>query len=307
MSKIQDALHWLQKQQGESAEARRERAKPETTLAASNRDRTESTVGTFTLVEPKATYGGDFLQIDLRALSPTSLVVSGPNAQQLEDEFRLIKRPVVANALGRKAVRPDRGNIVMVASALPGEGKTFTCLNLALSIARETDLSVVLIDGDCAKRELTSIFSAESQPGFLDLLKDPELAVNQFIMPTSVDSLAFMPSGRPDQQIAELFASNRMNSVMQDLMEFDNQRIVIFDSSPLLLTTEASVLSSHVGQIVLVVHSGHTAQSAVMAALERLDQSRPINAVLNRATASETESYGSYGHYGSYYRPGPDS
>jgi protein-tyrosine kinase len=169
---------------------------------------------------------------------------------------------------------------------------------LALSVAREKDWSVVLVDVDCAKQHITSMFSAENEPGLLDLLKDPSLHPDDVIMPTNVPSLSILPAGNRDQNAAELLASERMDQLAEVLSEEDKFRLVIMDSSPLLLTTEALVLSSHVGQIALVVHAGHTAQSAVTAAIKKIDSTKAVNAILNRSESEASTPYGSY--YGYY-------
>jgi exopolysaccharide/PEP-CTERM locus tyrosine autokinase len=187
----------------------------------------------------------------------------------------------------------------MVASALPGEGKTFTCINLCLSIALEKDWSLVLVDGDCTKPRLTQLFGAEHELGLLDLLRDQTLSFEALVMPTDVPRLSLLPAGRSDPHASELLASQRMQALCAGLVESDRQRIVVFDSSPLLLTTEAPVLASHVGQIVMVVKANSTPQQAVVAAVDKLDQSKAINLVLNQLDRRDEGA-----EYGEYYGQG---
>lgn len=133
----------------------------------------------------------------------------------------------------------------------------------------------------------------------MDLLRDPELEVERLIMPTNVDGLSLLPSGTRGENAAELLASARMESVCAYLSASDAQRMVVFDSSPLLYTTEAPVLASQVGQVALVVHADKTPQQDVLAALDKLEQTKAINLILNQASSGEAVArYGSYYGYG---------
>ena len=233
------------------------------------------------------------------AVAAAAMNVHDAGMQTVVGDCRAIKRPIISNALGRKSVRPERGNLVMITSALPAEGKTFVTVNLALSIAREAEVTVLLVDGDCAKRDLTRQLKCQEEPGLLDVLADPRVRVSDVVLPTSVPSLEFLPSGTPAAHMSELFGGGRASEVMDALEQSDPNRIVIFDSSPVLLTDESLVLSGQVGQIVLVVRASRTPQSAVIAAIEKLDNTRPVNAILNGVEAIELNAYG--GVYPNYY------
>jgi Mrp family chromosome partitioning ATPase len=185
----------------------------------------------------------------------------------------------------------------MVASALPGEGKTFTCVNLCLSIARERDWTVVLVDGDCSKPHLTRLFAAENEPGLIDLLREPALTFDALVMPTDVPGLSLLPAGSRDPRASELLASKRMDELCATLSAGDPGRIVVFDSSPLLMTTEAIAIAANVGQIAVVVRANETRREAVLATLEKLDPTKAIACILNR-NADGGEHSENYGHYG---------
>jgi protein-tyrosine kinase len=246
------------------------------------------------------TYGGKHIEVDAAALRTQGLLAPDSYTRRLADEYRVIKRPLLRNASRTQEPLLPRGNLLMVGSAVAGEGKTFTCLNLCLSIAREKDWTVVLVDADCSKPHLTRLFGAEEQPGLLELLRDPSLTFEQLVMPTNVPGLALLPAGKRDEHAAELLASERMAALCGALAEADSQRMVVFDSSPLLLTTEAPVLASHMGQIVMVVQANRTPQQAVLSALEKLDRSKAINLILNRDDSGQAAlGYGyGYGDYG---------
>lgn len=220
-----------------------------------------------------------------------------PENQALADQYRVIKRPLLAKASAADG-GSELGNIVAVTSALAGEGKTFTSVNLALSIAAEKDWRVVLIDADCKSPQLSRLLGAEKEQGLLDVLKAPAAHIEDARMDTSIPGLSVIPLGTRDDHAAELFSSARMASVCAELAGMDSRRIVIFDTSPLLLTTESSVIAGHCGQIVIVVKAGSTEQQAVVNAVQKIDASKTVGLVLN--CASETGDSLHYGSYGAY-------
>jgi exopolysaccharide/PEP-CTERM locus tyrosine autokinase len=279
MTRIEDALQKLQ------ARSQRPAASPATPRLA-------------TVVAKEPEYGGSCIVVDPAQLRANGLLAPDGDERQLAEQYRTIKRPLLRNASPHVDPPVPDGNLVAVVSALPAEGKTFTCLNLCLSIARERDWSVVLVDADCSKPHLTRMFSAENQPGLIDLLRDPARTFDSLVMPTDVPGFSLLPSGAHDRHAAELLASKRMDEICAALASENPSRIVVFDSSPLLLTTEAAVLASKVGQVVLVVKANETPREAVMASLEKLDPGKPIGCILNQSwgTQERAEGYGYYGY-----------
>lgn len=239
-------------------------------------------------------YGGKRIQMDVASLRKYGFFA--PNMEErrhLADAYRAIKRPLLKTALGDDPFTARR-NLLMVASAVPGEGKTFTCLNLCLSLAKERDWTVVLVDGDSPKRDMTRFFRAERQPGLLELLRGQATSFDRLVMPTNVPSLSFLPSGAPDRNATELLSSARMSALCDEIALDDPRRLVVFDSSPLLYTSEAPALASQVAQIAMVVRADSTPQQAVLAALGKLDDTKAVNLVLNDAVEGETLYYGYY-------------
>ena len=238
-----------------------------------------------------------FIEFDLNEFGRAGLY-SGRNSQ-IADEYRMIKRALIRSAAQDKDVAPDsRSNLLMVASALPGEGKTFTSVNLALSIAKEKDWQVLLIDADCKNPQLSRLLGVQESPGLIDALSDPAIPLESLILGTNIEGLAVLPLGRFDDHSAELFASSSMVGLCNKLSNPAHKRIVIFDSPPLLLTTESVILASHVGQIVVVVRANSTPQHAVSEALGKLDHDKAIGLVLNCADEKGEGGYGSYVTYG---------
>jgi exopolysaccharide/PEP-CTERM locus tyrosine autokinase len=230
--------------------------------------------------------------------------VSGERA--LSHQFRSLKRPLIRAAFEAPA---DQGaaagssRSIMVSSALPGDGKTFTSLNLALSMALERDHSLILVDGDVAKPHLSKVFQADNEPGLLDVLEDPSRSIESVILPTDIPSLCIVPVGRQSVQATELLASARMRSVIRDLEALDPLGIVVVDSPPILLTSEARVLASLFAQVVMVVRAGGTPQQAVREALQLIGEGPKVNLVLNQALHAGDGGYYNYG-YGRYGEEG---
>jgi len=216
--------------------------------------------------------------------------------RQLADEYRLIKRPLIANAFGIGVPRVDDGNLILVSSAVSGEGKTHTCINLALSLAAERDRTVLLVDGDVAKPHISRLFGVADQPGLLDALGDEQLPLDQLLIQTDIPGLVLLPAGRWSEYTTELLASGRMRELCQELAGRYSDRIILFDSPPLLATTEAQAIAQAVGQVAMVIAENTTSREEVRAALSQLDKQKPINAILNK---SRRPFIGGY-HYGGY-------
>ena len=243
------------------------------------------------------TSSGKSIEFDLVALRDAGLFTADNHT--LAEQYRVIKRPLLKRARASDETAVPRSNLIMVGSALAGEGKTFTCVNLSLSLATEKDWEVLLIDVDCKNPELSRLLGVADQPGVLELLRDNSLAPESLIMATNIERLSVLPLGAPDRQATELLASERMGRICMELSKNGPRRIAIFDSSPLLLTTEAAALSNQVGQVVVVVRANSTPQRAVLDAVGRLDPEKAIGIVLNGASeAAGKTGYGTYDSYG---------
>jgi len=235
--------------------------------------------------------------IDQNALRAAGMLPPAHQEHEIAQQLRRIKRPLINNALGRGVTALPRGNLIMITSAVPGEGKTFMSLNLALSMRLEEDTTVLLVDGDFVNPRITQILGLESRPGLLDIVKDATIAPESVIVPTDLPGLAFLPAGRQEANATELVASARMHQVVTKLGSDDPARLVLFDSAPLLVTTEAQALAHFAGQVVLVVHADHTPQHVVFDAVEALAEDKPAFLVLNQITRHSHSGY--YYEYGS--------
>jgi exopolysaccharide/PEP-CTERM locus tyrosine autokinase len=235
------------------------------------------------------------ITLNMAALRNGGLLPPEHEERQLSRQYRQIKRPLIANALGRGGERVKDGQLIVVTSAMPGEGKTFTTLNLALSLALEKDLNLVLVDADVGKPHLSRLFGATQLPGLLDVLRQPELDVEDVILPTSVPKLSFLPVGRRSSEATELLSSDRMHQLVHALGSHDEQRLVVFDSPPLLLTTESHALTQAGGQIVVVVRAGATTHATLMDALTYVRDHPAVSLVLNQSK-DPAQGYYYYGY-----------
>ncbi|HMB71947.1 MAG TPA: AAA family ATPase [Gammaproteobacteria bacterium] len=294
MSVIERALDRLRKQQGLPNAAGRDHVrKPAAQPIARVRSlKTPASIADESINAAPTSY----IEFDLNEFGRAGLY-SGNNAQ-LADEYRNIKRALLKSAMQDRDVPEARSNLLMVASALPGEGKTFSSVNLSLSIAKEKDWEVLLIDADCKNPTLSRLLGADSSPGLIDMLNDPSMPLDTVMLGTNIDGLSVLPLGSFDDHSAELLASSRMVELCNRLANPVHKRFVILDSPPLLLTTESIILSSHVGQIVVVVRANSTPQRAVTEAIQKLDQDKAIGLILNRADEAGEGRYGSYAAYG---------
>lgn len=289
MSKIQDAIRKLQTE-GPNPSPRSARA---AAAQIASVELEESGIHT----GPLANTTVRKVHIDLRLLKERGFLPPEDQQRRLAEQYRRIKRPLLDNAAARKAHKEADANLILVASALPGDGKTFNCINLSLSIAVEKDTKVVLVDADVAKPHISTLFGLANEPGLIDLLSDESINLDDVVLPTDIPGLSILPAGKRSEHAPELLASQRMEAVTRVLSEAAPERVIVFDSSPLLSTSDAGVLARLVGQIVVIVAAGHTPQQAVMDALDGLDEAKAINLVLNRASSgSGAESYGYYGY-----------
>lgn len=248
---------------------------------------------------PPATVPERRIAVDRDALREAGYLPDSSVDRRFADYYRQIKRPLISQALASPAPVPGSPRLIMMASALPGDGKTFTSINLALSMARERDVSVVLVDADTPKPHVSRIFGVDKEPGLLDALGEPGADIESFVLPTDVGGLSILPAGKTHDGATELLASARMASVVTRLVGRDPRRIVLFDSPPLLVSSESRALSAIVGQVVLVVRSGATPHQAVLDALEQIAE-RPVSLVLNQGRVHSTGGYYGYGSYGSF-------
>lgn len=213
----------------------------------------------------------------------------------LAEEFRIVKRTLLLNAIGPTAL--PNGRRILICSAQANEGKTFCAVNLALSMANERDIEVLLIDGDFAKPTVLSTLGIEGPVGLMDALADPEVDVETLVIKTDVGNLSVLPSGKYTNEATELIAADRTRQIIERLSAKPN-RIILFDSPPALAASPASVLAYHVGQVLLVVRADKTGEAELRDAVLLLGGCEEIQLLLNGARfAPNARRFGSYYGY----------
>lgn len=232
--------------------------------------------------------------LDLARLEREGYLVPAQARSQLAEQMRIIKRPLLANARGESAQALSRPNLIQVVSAMPGEGKTFFAINLAMSIAMEVDLSVLLVDADVLRPSVLARCGIEPARGLMDVLQSPSIELHDVMLRTNVAKLSILPAGTANSQSTELLASSAMEALLDELAAKFSDRIVVFDAPPLIPTTESRVLASRVGQVVMVVEAGKTTHAQVSQAYAAVEQCPVVLSVLNRARGKSGEAYGYY-------------
>jgi receptor protein-tyrosine kinase len=241
------------------------------------------------------------VKIDVDGLASRNILTPNSKRSRIVEEFRLIKRKLI----GRRWSHADgTGNTIIVTSALPQEGKTTVAINLAMSIAAEEDLRVLLIDADFIRPNALRQLGVSADKGLIDVIEDSRLDIGDVMLATDIERLSLIPSGRLHDRCTELLASQRMSDLIHEMATRYPDRILIFDSPPVLATTESVTLASHMSRVVFVVQAERTRRELVTSALELLGDSQPMGIVLNRAKPGLGSSeFGSY--YGAYYYHAP--
>jgi exopolysaccharide/PEP-CTERM locus tyrosine autokinase len=242
--------------------------------------------------------GATRIRIDRVALEHAGVLASeGAASARLVNEMRRIKRPLLENISGKGSRATPHARRIVVTSAMPGEGKTFTSINLAMSLAHERDFEVLLVDGDIPKSDVTLAFGQDGKPGLMDVLVDERCRPADAIVRTDLPNLLVLPVGTRNPLASELLGSLRMDDVLDQLGTQNPRRLLIFDSPPLLMTPEAQVLASRMGQVVVVVAAGRTTRQELGAAMQLLGASQYVGLVLNKSRLQGSASY-YYGYYG---------
>jgi exopolysaccharide/PEP-CTERM locus tyrosine autokinase len=254
---------------------------------------------------PSARISADKVSVQDRLRAAAMLVPGSNIGPGFSDEYRRIKRPLLANAFGKTASLVDRGNLIMVTSSVPGEGKTYTAVNLALSIAQERDHTVLLVDCDVTKQGASHMLGLANRPGLVDVLENDTFSIGDALLRTDVAELSVLCAGKQHEYVTELLASQRMSSLVDEMISRYDDRVIIFDAPPLLPTPQTQVLAALVGQIVFVIEAGKTPQAVVEQAVELIPDDKATGLVMNKSEGLTGHSgyyygyYGSYGHYGS--------
>lgn len=234
--------------------------------------------------------------LNVERLRQRGMVVPDAQRSNVKEEFRHIKQPLLMNIAGQGTIPKDRANLIMVTSASNGEGKSYTALNLALSIATERDKTVLLIDADVVRPSVAPFLGIKTTQGLVDYLINEQLTLPELLVRTDLPNFSILPAGHPHHLSTELLASVSMQQLVHELATRYPDRVIIFDSPPLLMTSEARVLANLMGQIVFVVEARRTTKARIDKALDllHLNKDTAIGFVLNKTAEHEDMTYYAY-------------
>lgn len=237
-------------------------------------------------VAPRQGLGGrPIIEIDFDYLKTKGFLVPDDKTAKIHQEFRLVKRRLLDNAFGRLRPVVDDGRLIMVTSSLPSEGKTFSAINLAISIAIGDEHPVLLLDADIARPSIANTLQLDipDEVGLTDYLENPDIPIEELLHETSLSGLTLMTAGHLKQRPVDLLASNTMAQLVERLKNMLPHHVIVFDTPPLLPVTETRSLSALVGQVVLVVAAGETPRSAVNESLLQLEDCEAVGLLFNKA------------------------
>ncbi len=247
-------------------------------------------------VQRDVAFGSKIYPIDRDYLAEQGMIVPDGPVTELLEEFRIVKRQLLGDA---REAGTAMGRRILICSPHSGEGKTYCAVNLALALAAERDIEVLLVDADFPSPSILETLGLEAERGFMDALSDKSIKPENLVLRTDIDGLFVLPAGNRTTSDAEYLASTRTRDVLSRLTDSAPDRIVIFDTPPALAASPAAELAKHVGQAVLVARADDTGRNALEDAYQLLSACPDIKLLLNGAQFSPSgRSFGSYGDYG---------
>jgi protein-tyrosine kinase len=257
------------------------------------------------IVPPLASAAGDGqrtsreVKIDRQRLAKLGITFAVTERSRIAEEFRIILRQILAKsqALELSSEHAGSARLIMITSARPREGKTFTAVNLALAIASQRDFRVLAMDCDVERQSLTSVLGIDVETGLFDVLEDDRLDMRETLLRTDIPNFTVLPAGRKRAGVPELLSSRRMRDVLSEMAHRYADRYIIIDAPPCLATSDPSILASMVGQIVFVVEANRTQEPEIEESLRLISTCPNISLVLNKMDGTSSEHFGSYGYY----------
>jgi protein-tyrosine kinase len=236
------------------------------------------------------------VHLDLALLEKKNFVALSSERRLINEEYRVIKRKLINNAFGPLSKTLNHPNLILVSSSRPGEGKTFSAINLALSIALEQDKTVLLVDADVLRPSVSKTLNISHSLGLTDYLQSSNVTVPDILLSTNVERLKIITAGSPHHLSTELLASERMLQLVNEFATRYSDRIVIFDAPPLLGVNETAVMAAMCGQAVVVVEENRTRLAEIEQSVSLLPKDMAIGFLINKAHRNQGKGYG-YGYY----------
>jgi protein-tyrosine kinase len=272
------------------------------------RDASEPVLSPVPAVEPVASSTRPQLVLDRARLAGFGIAIPSSARSRTVEEFRLVKRNLMAAWQNDLIADRRTSRLIMVTSARPGEGKTFSALNLALAFASERDVKAVLVDIDTQHPGLPKILGIPEDRGIVDILAG-NVTLAEVLIQTDIPNLTILPAGRGGPHVPELFSSRQMSALLEELTQRFDDRFIIIDTPPCMASSDAVALAPLVGQIVFVIEACNTQQGEIEAALSTLGACPRVSLLLNKSDTFSSEHFGSYGsgyRYGYYYHSASD-
>lgn len=241
--------------------------------------------------------GGGQPFVDMTSLFRAGMIDWNRVRSRVSEEFRLVQRQIVRTAFTAAGAEPGFSNLLMITSSIPGEGKSFTSLNLAACIARQRDHYVLLIDIDSKRDSFCMALGLGDAPGLLDLAANPDIDPSQVIAKTAIEHLSVLPIGIERDLGPELFASKQMTKLIQALGRRYADRLIVLDAPPTLSTSDPAALAPIVGQIMFVVEAERTQREEVESSLDLLQACPTITLLLNKVQVQTRYTFGAYSTY----------
>ena len=240
---------------------------------------------------------GRQLVLDRGRLASFGIAIPSSARSRTVEEFRLVKRNLMS-VWSQSELSGDRrsSRVIMVTSSRPGEGKTFSALNLAMAFASERDVKALLVDADTQHSTVPTILGIPGDRGIVDVLAG-NLELSDVLIQTNLPNLMILPAGRGGPHVPELFSSREMRALLEELTRKPDDRFVIIDTPPCMASSDAAALAPLVGQIVFVVEAHNTQQAEIETGLSTLSACPRISLLLNKSNTLASEHFGSYGSY----------
>ena len=237
------------------------------------------------------------IKIDRQRLAKAGIIFTSTERSRVAEEFRIIIRQILAKAQQAASESSENSRLIMITSARPREGKTFTSINIALAIASQLDFRVLAMDCDVERQSMSSVLGIEPDKGLVDLIADETLDMRDILLRTDISNLTVLPAGRKRPGVPELLSSRRMRDILAEIEHRYSDRYIVIDAPPCLATSDPSILASMVGQIVFVVEANRTQEAEIEESLRLVSACPNISLVLNKMEGTTSEHFGSYGYY----------
>lgn len=234
--------------------------------------------------------------ITARRLEEGGMISQMTERNRVWEEFRIVQSQLTLNPSASANGTDTGGNLYLVTSALPGEGKTFCAINLAASIVRYGSRKVLLVDLDSKTESLSPRLGVPKERfGICDLAASPGADPDRAVIATELSKLFFVPIGAHHE-----YNSLPMAPAIRELCRHFSDHLVILDAPPCLASSTPSTLAALVGQVVFVVEAERTQRSEVEAALDLIEACPNVKLMLNKVQSSASYTFGAY-RYGSHY------